>query len=428
MLPIREFLTAALIEGLCRRCGHRWRERVLGPLVTILACVWKEQQLKSVRQTEDWLATFAPHSGSPNRDGHDFCDARARLPVSVFSKCMQYAGEIASKSGRSIYKGLRICLVDGTTLMTPRSKANLHAFGTSRNQYSVSALPLMRIVMLFCAGSGAVLDMAFGPYCVGEMRLFLLMLRRFRPGDLVIGDSLYGSYLAMGLLQKNHCHGLFFIHHSRRDNRVETLGLNDEIHLWRKPYAKNATTPALLALVPDTLTVRIIRRTIHRQGYRDITIVLCTTLLDPFEYPADELVELYARRWNVEIDIRVLKRDHSLWRLTTQTPQTVVREMYSGVLAYNCTRALIAQASGGDSGQISYSRALSFIVEYCAKMSSASTIHLPQLFMDLLLLISQSIVSDQDRPPEPRMLVVNPVRFPYLKVTRDEWRRRVLSA
>ena len=50
-----------------------------------------------------------------------------------------------------------------------------------------------------------------------------------------------------------------------------------------------------------------LRRTVVRPGLGKITLTLVTTLLDPMKYPADDLLELRLRRWDVETNIGHLK-------------------------------------------------------------------------------------------------------------------------
>ena len=49
--------------------------------------------------------------------------------------------------------------------------------------------------------------------------------------------------------------------------------------------------------------------------------VLVTTLLDHRKVSKDDLSELYARRWNVELDLRNLKTTTGMDVLSCQTPQ-----------------------------------------------------------------------------------------------------------
>jgi len=47
---------------------------------------------------------------------------------------------------------------------------------------------------------------------------------------------------------------------------------------------------------------------VRRRGYRTRTITVITTLLDPKQYPAEKIAELYSRRWEIETQFRHIKQ------------------------------------------------------------------------------------------------------------------------
>src|SRR5437867_1932136 len=59
----------------------------------------------------------------------------------------------------------------------------------------------------------------------------------------------------------------------------------------------------------------------------------------------EQIVELYARRWNIETDLRSLKQTVRLHMLRSQTPAMVAKELILGVTAYNLVRAIIHTAA-----------------------------------------------------------------------------------
>ena len=58
-----------------------------------------------------------------------------------------------------------------------------------------------------------------------------------------------------------------------------------------------------------------------------------------------ELARLYARRWNVELDLRNIKVTLGMDVLSCRTPQMITKELWVHVLAYNLIRLLMAQAA-----------------------------------------------------------------------------------
>ena len=422
--PVRQILTDNLIEEWCRRTGCKWRKcKYFTPVVSLLACIWKHMDRTSARTMEDRLSSLDLESNHTNRDGHDFCKARARLPIPVFQQAIAHMSQHAQAKGTQFWQGLRVAFVDGTTTTMPRTENNFNAFGASSNQHGSSHFPLLRVLLLSCAGTFC--DIAFGPYAVAEARLWIILLLRLPSNMLVIGDTTFCSYMALCLSQQRRSYLIAPVPSGRRtDTLVKTLGKNDELHCWSRPRSAHVIFPRLLATIPETIEVRIIHWTVRRKGYRDYSVTLCTTLLDPRLHPAEVIVELYLQRWNIELDIRTLKAVHGLEHLTAKSPKIIVREMYSSILAFNCARALMVE-NGAPVYSLSHQRCTTLLIDMACQMSQAPASVLLSLFRHLLRLMAQAKLDQNDRPPGPRAIVQNRRRFPYLaKKSRSEWRKQ----
>jgi hypothetical protein len=57
----------------------------------------------------------------------------------------------------------------------------------------------------------------------------------------------------------------------------------------------------------DRILVRVGRVQIARLGFRSKVLVIATSLVDPIEYPTEELALLYRKRWNVEVGHSIVK-------------------------------------------------------------------------------------------------------------------------
>jgi hypothetical protein len=421
LLPVQRFISEEQVKGWCKEIGYVWRDRVFGPMVTLLACIKKELKPgMSARQIEDWMASFSIGEPEDSRDGHDFCDARKRLPLEIFVRALQHVGnEAAAKAKRSF--GLVVRNLDGTGLKAPRTEMNRSAFGHTPSGLGQSVLPVVRLLCLICAGTGAVVQVAIGSWKESEMRLFLGMIASFAQNMLVVGDTAFGSYLALWKLRAHGCHGLFRNHRTRRKECIERLGADDELHLLCRPDPCDSAFPELMREVPAQQIVRVIRRMIHRQGYKSYELEICTTLLDPNAYPADELILVYLERWAIEGDFRTIKHAFDLERLTAKTPDVIKKEIYSGLLAYNLVQATMSLL-GKEVRTLSTTRARELLLSCCDRMRDAPTVRLPQIYQQLLTLIGSARVPDQERLPEPRYVIINDNRYRKLKGSRAQWK------
>ena len=96
---------------------------------------------------------------------------------------------------------------------------------------------------------------------------------------------------------------------------------------------------------------------------QETTIRLITTLLDPQEFPAEELATLYQQRWEIETAFDELKTHLRGARvcLRSKTPELVRQEFYGLMLAHFVVRGLMheaAQKANVDPDDLSFTHSL----------------------------------------------------------------------
>ena len=101
-------------------------------------------------------------------------------------------------------------------------------------------------------------------------------------------------------------------------------------------------------VITEWLEVREIRVRVQRPGHRAQELRLWTSLLDPQSAPAQELIELYARRWEHELYYRELKRQlRKSAVLQSHTVETGAQEIAAVVLASALLARERARAAAG---------------------------------------------------------------------------------
>ena len=104
------------------------------------------------------------------------------------------------------------------------------------------------------------------------------------------------------------------------------LGPDDRLLTWRKPQRTEAWSEEEWTALPETLTLRMIRLKVAAPGFRTRSVVLVTTLLDPETCPAEQIRELYGRRWQVELHFQQIKTHLAMDVLRCQSPEMIERE------------------------------------------------------------------------------------------------------
>ena len=401
------------------------RERLYPP--TVALSMFMRQVLEAdgscQKAVNGWAAQRAADglAGCSVRTG-GYCRARQRLPLEMVCALTRETGRLLSEKALAQWRwrGRAVKLVDGTGISMPDTEENQAVYPQPNTQAPGVGFPLARLVMVICLATGAALDMAVGPHSgkgSGELGLVRRLLEGFRPGDVMLADALYCNYFLIATLMAAGVDVLFEQNGSRITDfrRGSSLGTRDHLVCWPKPAARPEwMTPEQYAGFPDELTVREAR--VDHQ-------VLVTTLLDHRQVDKDDLSALYARRWNVELDLRNLKTTTGMDVLSCQTPQMNEKQLWVHLLAYNVIRLLMAQAAcnaGVDPRELSFKHTVQLWTEWTSRGLSAT-----KDGGRLFALIAQCRVGNRPGRIEPRMRKRRPKPYPWLKIPRVQARRKI---
>ena len=95
---------------------------------------------------------------------------------------------------------------------------------------------------------------------------------------------------------------------------------------------------------PEFIEMRLSDVTVDTPGSRSEGFTIATTLLDVEEHPGAWLGSMYEGRWIVEPDIKSIKCTLGLEHLRGQSPESLHRELWTGVLTYNLVRLKMLQS------------------------------------------------------------------------------------
>jgi hypothetical protein len=290
--------------------------------------------------------TLKPKLSGRLRSGStaSYSGARKRLPWQFLLEVLQLAGsKISRLSPSALWKGWRVVLLDGSTVRL-RSYGNIpKELPPHRNQQRhPSYWCLMRVVVGFCAFSGAALDCAMGSNHLSEQLLGAEIILRAAAGCLFIGDRNFGIFLiAQSARAKGHQVLLRLT-----DVRAAKL-LGRALSLGEHPLSWKATgqSQRQVSLSAEPIEGRLLVVRLQRPGFRDQQLCLFTTLLDRAEYPLEELVQLYGRRWQVELDLRYVKTQLESVQLEVHSADMARKEWLASLIAYNLIRAAMLCAA-----------------------------------------------------------------------------------
>jgi hypothetical protein len=422
------------IRAACREVGHCWRERQLGPVMTVK--MFLLQILFG-----NLACNFVPRLAGVKVTGSAYCDARARLPLAalqlLLTRCTKQMAKAASSTGR--WLGHRLFLVDGSSFSMPDTPELGGYFGHSKNQRRGCGFPTARWLALMHFGSGLIEKVIAAPLRSHDLSGVTRLHPELERGDVLVGDRAFASFGHLALLFSQGLHGIFRAssslnidftphrpylrqrgsrnpQHRPRSRWIQSLGPCDQLVEWFKCNAVRASwlSKQVWASLPESLVVRELRYTIARPGFRVRTVTLITTLLDPNRYPKERLAEAYGLRWTIETAFGHLKTTMKMDVLRCQTVEGVLKELTMFVLVYNLVRMVVLEASrrqGVQPDRISFADALHWL----------STAQPGEPLPDLLV--------NPLRPHriEPRCIKRRPKKFRWLQRPRDQMRQILMA-
>jgi hypothetical protein len=367
----------------------------------------------------------------PQDDTSAYCQARRRWPLEKLQEFILKVGVTLQQRAppAAQWCGRWVKVIDGTTLTALDTPESQKDFPQPASQKPGCGFPLLRLVGLFSLASGALLGYATGAYAVSELSLATRLWELLDPGDVLLGDRLFGCYRVIASVVVRSSDVVGRLHASRQADfrRGQRLGPHDRRVEWKRPpqVPPGLSRRQWLAL-PATLTLRLVRFRIVPKGYRTKRITLVTTLLDPQPYPASALAQLYARRWGVELTFRQIKSGLAMDHLEVRSPAMIARSVAMHLLGYQLIRGLMQEAAltwQVPLRQMSFQGALDASRHFGEALLRARSKRMRQrLLADLLHGLAADAVPARPGRAEPRAIKRNLKHFPKLNCHRRLFR------
>jgi hypothetical protein len=286
-------------------------------------------------------------------------ERRANLPWPVFQTIMDTALRPKAQENKhpmAFYKKLRLVAIDGTQFSVTNTPQILSSLSKAAARRMKAAFAKVGVAVLVELGVHNPLAVEIGQHEESEMVLSKRLLDRLCANCLLICDRYYGVGAFLGLLVERfqEISGAFLLR--VRSNLAPTL------------IERLADGSALVSVKTGKgkkALVREIRGRVRRKSGRWVDVRFWTNLLDIREYPAKELLGLYARRWEQELMYRQLKVDmRQSPVLNSHTVHTAAQEVAALVLAHAVvaqSRIEAASEAGSEVIRISFGKTLALV-------------------------------------------------------------------
>jgi hypothetical protein len=276
-----------------------------------------------------------------------YSNARQRLPLAFVTQALALqARQILGLNPKALWRGLRLSLLDGSTVRMRPCGDIPKKFPPHRNQAKAPAYwCLMRVVVCFCAHTGAALNCALGNTGLSEQVLacqIILGQPLSLSACLFIGDRNFGVFRIVQTARTAGARVLLRMTQTRARKLLgHSLGLGQHAVRW-SPTRHDQLQPGCSK---DPVEGQLLVVRIKRKGFRTQTLYLFTTLPQSLDYPLEELVSLYGLRWHIELNLRYLKAQMRLVQLECKSADMAQKEWLAGLMAYNLIRAAMLCAA-----------------------------------------------------------------------------------
>jgi hypothetical protein len=274
-----------------------------------------------------------------------YCQARQKLPTLIASRVNDRIVEQLRREMQEGWPGLQrpIFLIDGSSLQLAHRRELVRRYSPGRNQHGENHWPVLLVVVFHDVFSGLALRPSwgsmYGPQAVGEQALAEQGLARLPIDALVLADGNFGIFAFAWAVQQSGRPMLFRLSKPRAQKILGSalVAGTDRRVVWKVSAWEQKQHSQLPA--GASLEGRLV---VCENPNRPGELLYLWTSLD---LPAEELREIYKLRWNIETDLRSLKRTVGLPQLSGQSPEMVEKELLLAVAAYNLVRAVMCLAA-----------------------------------------------------------------------------------
>jgi hypothetical protein len=366
---LEQFASSCQIEGLCRDNGHPFRKntrKLAGPAGTVHLMLL--QLLAAVSMAG------LRHVAKINVTKQALSKARKALPLGVWRALVRRVCPPGPTHWR--WFGFGVLIADAMSFVVEDTPDLAKRYGKSRNGKPSTAhgRPTPKLLALVDLTTGFIHQVIALPWHRQERICLTRLLKACGEKALLLGDRGMVGFVQLAMMQAANVHSclrlprpqVVFASGKANRRKLRALGRQDLLVRWSKGEARvRWISKRAWKALPEQLILRQISFRITRKGFRTHWAWIITTLSDSKRYPAEELVKLYGKRWQIEVYFRDLKRTLHLKQTTAKDVAGVQKELMAFVVLYNLVRqAMLAAANrqGVQPDRISFTDALRWLL------------------------------------------------------------------
>lgn len=276
-----------------------------------------------------------------------YSNARQRLTLETVEYFAdRVSRSIIASSPPCWFAGRRAFILDGTTITLPPTPELQEAFPPATNQHGETVWPVAMLLVAHELQTACALvpeiGAMYGENNTSEAELAKAMTRRIPPGSLVMADAGFGIFGVAHSIVHSGCPILLRMTKSRfkmvrrQATMIEEWKGHRTYEACWKPSAKDRKSHPEL---PCDATLDVFLHEVPLENGKSLELV--TTL----PISGEQAGQYYARRYDVEHDIRDIKVTLNTEHIRAQSVEMVQKELLTSMVAYNLVVQFRRQAA-----------------------------------------------------------------------------------
>ena len=295
--------------------------------------------------------TVSCHTGA-------YSDARHAMPLVVAEKVADRVLDHLTQGYREALPGWsrRVFILDGSSLEMPHTAELVKAYPPHPKSHWPVLLMLVAQELTTALAERPCWGPMYGPEAVSEQGLTEQLLDQLPRDSVLMGDINLGVFSVAFAATQRGQDVLLRLQPNRAGVVGRGLSLQsglDQQVCWQPSAYERKKHPDLPA--DACVRGRLIVQQVTASDGSSVTLYLFTTL----QLTVQQLVQLYGQRWNVETDLRSLKRTVDLQVLHCKSADMIAKELVLAIVGYNLVRAVMNAAAveyNLDPRRLSFSR------------------------------------------------------------------------